>query len=164
MKKFILPLSLLSLFAFNAQAQVIPTKTITTEFNVNMNILAACTVETPEAANFGDVLPTSTSNSAETEVTVQCSKGTPYVLAMAPSSGEMDGIGYLSSVGGGTDKVSYSIFQDSARTKPWGASPELTVEGLGNGKAEVHTVYLHNTEANFEPGAYSDLVDVFVGY
>lgn len=160
MKKFILPLALLSLFSIGAQADSIDSK-----FNVNMNILEACKVDAPPPANFGDVFPFSTDNVAKTDLTVQCSKGTPYTILLVNLHAPWGNTsGQMTSVDGGEDIVIFEMFQDIARTKPWGHGQDTAKTAVATGEAQVHPVYLYNEDANLKPGVYEGVTNVYVQY
>jgi spore coat protein U-like protein len=62
--------------------------------------------------------------------------------------------------------VLYGLYQDSARTQPWGNTVGTnTTSGTGTGTAQTQTVYGRvAAQATPAPGSYSDSVVVTVGY
>ncbi len=141
-------------------------------FNVTatVTLLAQCKVTAPSTLNFGSV---SLSGSAPWDalvnnLQVQCTRTTPYHIKLNV------GQNYLSTgatrqmastTSGVPDKVAYALYQDSARTLPWGDTVNTnTLSGTGTGAAQAYTIYGRITALPVRPGAYIDTVTVVVTY
>ncbi len=164
--KRLLMLSVLSLglaFAGAAQAGV-----ATGTLNVSMNMLADCTVTTTPV-NFGNVARGT--YHANGDVTVNCSSGLPYSIAL--DSGQ-NYVGYAREMinDGGTMYVPYWLYKDSGYTTEWadidhaGTYPMGTsLADTGTGADQPHPVYgevsIYGSELN---GNYADVVNVSVYY
>jgi spore coat protein U-like protein len=140
-----------------------PAATDTATFNVTANIVDACDVQATNQA-FGAYTPSaSTALDASSTVSVYCTVGTAYSLALNVGSGggSFTGRKMLS----GSNELMYNLFTSAARTTIWGdgSGSTSTVSGTGAGllTAATHTVYGRigiNQDAN--PGAYSSTVTV----
>jgi len=168
-KKTLLASALLALggFAVSAGAATGPA---TTSFKVQLVVEKACSVSATDL-DFGsqDSTATNLSESTNGTVTVTCSKNTPYIVGLAPSNGDANGAGEMTS-GTTSDTVGYQLYQDSGHSTIWGNDGTLSaagneVSGTGTGSAETAIdVYAQVTSANVEPGTYSDTVNVNVTY
>lgn len=155
--------------------------TATGSFDVKLNITSVCTVNAAKTAqdiNFGDV-PAGTAISAAlisnrtsaTALSVQCSKGAPYVINLSPTNvSSTTGAGSMS--GPAADKITYQLHSDSAGKKAWGNTSALGTAGNGVGgtgtglsTAINHPVYSTVTSTtDVTVGAYTDTVNVSVIY
>lgn len=168
-KKTLLASAMLALggFAVSAGAATSPA---TTTFKVQLVVQKACSVSATDL-DFGsqDSTATNFSESTNGTVTVTCSKNTPYIVGLAPSNGDANGAGEMTS-GTTGDTVGYKLYQDSAHSTVWGNSgalgaPGNEVSGAGTGSAQsALNVYAQVSAANVEPGTYSDTVNVSVTY
>lgn len=146
----------------------------TGSFNVLLQVDPVCTVNaaiTAQDIDFGTIdagatpVPVIATNT--TALSVQCSKGSAYQIALTPASlGSTDGTGEMTN---GTDVIAYSLFSNAAATTPWGSLTSNDVDGTGNGTAASelinHPVYAKLTgSTNVTTGAYIDLVNVSVTY
>lgn len=135
-----------------------------------MTITKACAVSATNL-NFGSPSSTATNVVEATAgtVTVNCSKGTPYTVGLAPSAlngGTSNGTGAMNGTGSNTDKVPYALYSNASRTTVWGNSQGTnTVAGTGTGAAQPPlSVYGIVPSAGFEPDSYVDTVTVNVVY
>ena len=147
--------------------------TATGSFKVLLKVDSACTVNAEignqNNINFGTVNAGATPNPAVATSTlplsVQCSNGSPYAIALTPvSTGNSDGTGEMKK---GADKVAYSLFSDVAATTTWGSLDTNDVEGTGAGNLvkNTHAVYAKVTGSTDVPaGNYEDTVNVAVTY
>ena len=172
-----LALVLLAAGATGAQAQ-----TATATFDVKIKITKTCAVTTaPNTIDLGSVAATAAavSQTGNTPFKVNCSKGTPFFIGMAPSSGNggtTTGTGNMASVANAatnTDKVPYTLYQDAGYGTIWGNT--ATTSSVGNGmsgtgagmavaNAKSFTVYAKATNVDFTPDDYKDTVTVNVNY
>lgn len=97
-------------------------------FNVTITILKACSVSAGGSNNIGlgSVDSTAVNTSGTTNITVTCSRTTPYYIGLLPSSangGTTSGSGSMASSANSatnTDKVPYQLYSDAALSKAWG--------------------------------------------
>ena len=137
--------------------------TDTATFSVTANIVDACDVQATNHA-FGAYSPSSsTALDATSTLSVYCTVGTPYALALNIGTGGGTFTG-RKMVSGGNELV-YNLYTSAARTTVWGdgSGATGTVSGTGTGllTASTHTVYGRigvNQDAN--PGSYSSTVTV----
>jgi spore coat protein U-like protein len=163
-----------------AASAVAATSPATATFQVLMKINKACTVTAGAASNIqlgavAGVDSNSGANSGSNTISVTCSKTTPYYVGLAPSTtngGTSNGTGNLISTTApttNTDKVPYTLYQDSAFGTIWGNTATSTAAGngkgsTGTGAAQSLTVYAQAPSANFTPDSYADTVTVNVNF
>ncbi len=163
----------LAVFAMAAGSAVAATNPATTTFQVKLTVLKACTV-TATNLDFGSQdANIATALTGTGTVSVTCSKTTPYQIGLAPlatNGGTNVGTGFMPSLtpATNTDKVPYSLFQNSTATTVWGNTAGTnTVGGTGTGAAQpAVSVYgkVAIGAANVTPDSYADTVTVNVSY
>lgn len=176
-RKSLLVAALLAVGAAGAQAASTPANlTAASTFQVKMTITPACTVAATDIA-----LPSvaaqsaAVTQSASNTITVNCSKGTPFYVGLAPSNNSTVGAGTMAGTGSNTDKVPYQLYSSASFTSAnvWGNT--ATSSSVGNGKsgtgagmasakAVSFTAYAQATNADFTPDNYTDTVTVNVNY
>ncbi len=142
--------------------------TATSSFQVQITITKSCSVTSGTPINFGNVAASSPRVTANTNISVTCSRLTPYTVGLAPTGSSTTGAGQMSgAIGGNTDKVPYQLAKDAAGAI-WGndtaAGTSNVVAGTGSGAAQSLTVYAIVANANFTPDVYTDTVNVTVTY
>jgi spore coat protein U-like protein len=145
--------------------------TATSTFQVLITVTKACSVTAGTASNidFGSVASTATALSASSNISVTCSKSTPYNIGMLPSNNNTTGAGVMSPVVAGPDTIAYQLRSVSATGPIWGntATPTAVgngVAGTGTGAAQSIPVWATVASVNVTPGAYLDTVTVQVNY
>lgn len=147
--------------------------TATANFQVKMTILKSCSVTAGAASDItlGSVSSTATNTSGSNNISVTCSKTTPYYIGLAPSNNSTAGDGRMSPtvLGSSSDTVPYQLRSVSATGPVWGNTATATTVGngvgdVGSGAAKTHTIYAVAPSANFTPGSYADTVTVTVNY
>lgn len=142
------------------------------DFDVTLTIQGSCDVISADTVAFGNVLASVGTATADGDVTVQCTKGTAYALALnggAHSSNNINARQMLIG-GAGTDTIAYQLYQDSGTSTVWGETANTdTVDGTGAGFGaafnQVHTVYAEATIVGSETvGNYSDTVTATVTF
>lgn len=152
----------------------------TATFNVQMTITSSCAVTTaPSTINLGSVATqtAAVNQNGSTTFKVNCSKGTPFYIGMAPSAangGTSSGTGNMvGAISGNTDKVPYTLYSNTGLTTVWGNTATSssvgngmsgTGGGMAAGKAVPFTAYAQATNADFTPDTYTDTVTVNVNY
>ncbi|SUA44069.1 Uncharacterized secreted protein [Neisseria zoodegmatis] len=167
---------------FYVSIRIMPTCNVATHTGT-----AAPTEDASNAANadidFGDHLSSSSLNvereSAAGErgesINVTCTKGTPYWVSLTPTSTSSDnGTGKMSGVANSAaatsgDKISYSLYSDSARRNAWGNQKGVNaLQGTGQGMSNTirHPVYgkVAGSELDKTAGRYFDRVAVTLTY
>ena len=148
----------LAMFASYATAA-----TDTATFSVTANIVDACDVQATNHA-FGAYSPSSsTALDATSTLSVYCTVGTSYSLALNVGSGGGTFTGRKMVSGG--NELLYNLYTSSARTTVWGdgSGATGTVSGSGTGllTAATHTVYGRiGVNQDVNPGSYSSTVTV----
>ncbi|CAN0652670.1 Spore coat protein u [Nitratireductor aquimarinus] len=98
-------------------------------------------------------------------VTVTCTPGTAYTVGLDGGQAAAPPAARLMSKG--SETVTYGLYQDAARSLPWGltAIPGEAVPGTGSGSGQVLTVYGRvPPQTTPSPGTYTDTVVVTVTY
>jgi spore coat protein U-like protein len=144
-------------------APTVEAATDTATFSVTANIVDACDVQATNHA-FGAYSPSSsTALDATSTLSVYCTAGTAYSLAMnvGTAGGTFTGRKMLS----GSNELVYNLYTSAARSTVWGdgSGATATIGGAGVGllTAVTHTVYGRigvNQDAN--PGSYSSTITV----
>ena len=70
--------------------------TATSTFQVQITITKSCSVTSGTPINFGNVAASSPSVTANTSISVNCSRLTPYTVGLAPSNSNTLGAGVMS--------------------------------------------------------------------
>lgn len=136
-----------------------------TTFAVNATVVNACTVSATAMA-FGTVVPSAsaaTYTSTQSAITVNCSTGDVYSVALTAGISGVEGTRYMQGTPT-TNHLLYALFNDSARSTNWGTTAGF-VGGTGSGVAQVLPVYGQISTQTAPPnGAYSDTITVNVTY
>lgn len=148
--------------------------TASSTFKVLITVTKACSVTAGAGSNidFGSVTSAATALSASSNISVTCSKSTPYNIGLQPSSTaatDTSGAGFMSPIVAGPDTIAYQLRSVSATGPIWGntATPTAVgngVAGTGTGAAQSIPVFATVASANVTPGAYADTVTVQVNY
>ncbi len=167
MKKIILVLGVLIFsLVFSATTYA---GTVTGQLQVSATVVTACTVSTT-AVNFGNVTGVSDYVNATADVTVNCSNGLSYHIAL--DAGTHYPGGYYRNVAGSGYQADYEILKPSenvywgdaeyARTYLWGS----VIADTGNGSDQAHTAraYLHPFSGIPAGTVLTDTVTVTVHY
>lgn len=146
----------------------------TADFQVRITIAESCTISAGDVA-FGSVTR-STDATATGTLTVNCSQGTPYTIALnngtnsgTPTAKATATSRLLKKSGDTTDSIPYGLYLDGSHTAVWAndasdASSEKT--GTGNGDDQDLTVYARVLAANTNvpAGDYVDTVTATVTF
>jgi spore coat protein U-like protein len=126
-------------------------------------VLSNCVVSA-SGVNFGSAGIIAANVDATGSTTVQCTNSTPYTVALdGGTSGATDPTQRKMSKG--AEKITYGLYQDSARSQGWGNTTGQTVGGTGTGSSQALTVYGRvASQTTPSAGSYSDSVVVTVTY
>lgn len=133
-----------------------------TNLSVSTSVNVTCTI-TANAVAFPPYSPNGTDVIANGTVTTTCTNGSSATITL--DQGQNAGTGSTDAAplrrlsDAGTNKLSYSLFQNTDRTTVWGNTPGTGVNITGNGAAQNTTVYGKIPAGqNVPPGTYSDTV------
>jgi spore coat protein U-like protein len=131
-------------------------------FTASASIPDNCHVSA-EDINFGAQGVLTANIDAAGQVSVTCTSGTPYTVAL--DGGTMGGAPTARKMSKGAETIRYGIYQDAARTQPWGDTVGTTVAGTGSGLAQVLVTYDQvPPQMTPSPGNYADTVVVTLTY
>ena len=128
----------------------------------NATVTPQCSVNSPNTLNFGSVVSLGAAIDAQTTLSVSCSNQLPYTVGLSSASGSIP-TGLQMTYG--TNKLTYAVYQDSARTMGWGNVSGQWVAGTGTASSQSLTVYGRLPIQTLPPaGTYTDTISVTVTY
>jgi len=133
-------------------------------FTVQANVLPACTVSANNL-DFGTAGVLAANQDATNTISVNCSNLVPYTISLDGGlTGAPDPA--LRKLANGPAQVTYGIYQDAARSAPWGDTIGTnTIGGTGTGSVQNYTAYGRvPTQTTPTPGIYTDTIVVTVTY
>jgi len=145
-----------------APAQAVDNKT----FDVTITIKNSCHVTSTENVAFGNRQALVATVDTTGSVSVQCTNGAPYEVALNAGVNSTNDINARRMKHAtGTDTIAYQLYRDSGYADIWGQTDTVdTVGGTGTGFGDTsfdvkHVVYARATIIGDEPaGTYSDVV------
>lgn len=136
--------------------------TATSQFNVTLTIASGCGIELATDVNFGLQSYIVNNLTAQGSVTVACTDGLPYTLAL--DGGQSNNVN-ARKMANNTSTVNYQLYQDAANQVPWGNQSGNWVNGTGTGLAQVVPVYgLVPGPQSVVAGNYVDTITVTIAY
>nr|WP_244423682.1 spore coat protein U domain-containing protein [Nitratireductor pacificus] len=133
-------------------------------FNISATVASNCLVSTQDV-DFGTQGVLGTNVDATGRVSVTCTPGNSYSVGL--DGGASGGPPTARLMTKGAETVTYGLYQDAARSLPWGSGsvPGEAVAGTGTGTSQDITVYGRvPPQATPSPGTYADTVVVTVTY
>jgi spore coat protein U-like protein len=134
-------------------------------FTVSADVQSSCELSVG-ALDFGTISNVISSPVDQTaSIAVSCTQDTPYAvtLDMGLGAGVTDPAFRLMK--NGTNTLSYGLYQDAARSAPWGNLATNDVDATGTGTVDTYTVYGRiNAGQTAVLGTYTDSVVVTVTY
>ena len=123
----------------------------------------ACSVSASPVA-FGTVTSLAANIDAAGTISVNCSTGASYTVGL--DGGVNGGTSATSrKMANGSNRVTYGLYRDSARSQGWYTDTGTTYAGTGNGTAQVINVYGRvPAQPSPTPGNYGDTVTVTLTY
>lgn len=139
------------------------TNSATSSFTVSANYLSNCIMATSNLS-FGTIGGLATAIDAEAPLSLTCSTGGSYTLALdGGQAAASDPTQRKMSKSGVT--VTYGLYRDAARQLPWGSDMTTVRGGTGTGNAQSITVYGRiPVQAMPPPGTYQDVIVATVSY
>ncbi|MBJ9721127.1 spore coat U domain-containing protein [Acinetobacter calcoaceticus] len=130
-----------------------------TSLKVSLTIIETCEVSTQGNLDFGSVVRSQPVADAITNISVQCSKNTPYQLAVTSDNN------FELKSAASTASVAYVLYQDAGHTQIWAGSGGKIRSGVATGMKEnipIHGAITSST--NVQATKYEDWVRVNVIY
>lgn len=140
----------------------------TQPFQVKAVVKKSCNVTIGQHIEFAKQFSLNQRILAEGEIKVRCNNNASYRIGM--SEGDGAGATFANRFMSNQDrsqKIAYSLYMDTARTKVWGDSDDNSdrKSGVGNGSSEAYSVYAAvNPQPTPAAGIYEDTVIVTVHY
>jgi len=138
----------------------------TDSFEVTATVLASCDVTADDLA-FGNYDPVGAAHlDAETSLSVTCTNGTAYHVGMSLGSGSGASMSERRMTkSGGSQTLSYVLYQDTQRSVLWGNTGGDRQAGTGDGTPDLIHVYGRVPMQQAAPaGSYSDTIVVTVSW
>ena len=133
-------------------------------FTVRTTVLNTCTINAA-SLNFGANGVLASNVDSSNTISINCNSGLPYAIGL---DGGLSGASNPEArkMTNGPEQVTYAIYQNAARTQPWGNSTGInTVSSVGTGLNQVFTAYGRvPTQTTPQAGTYTDTVVVTVTY
>lgn len=129
-----------AVLGLSASAALASTQSAT--FGVTASVAASCSI-TADSLNFG-AYDGSTTLTPTSTVSVNCTNTTPYNVGLnaGTGSGATTTTRVLTGTTSASNKLNYTMWQNSARTTNWGNTVGTDTEsGTGSGSAQSLTVY-----------------------
>ncbi|WP_332309142.1 spore coat U domain-containing protein [Candidatus Burkholderia verschuerenii] len=140
----------------------------TLSFTVQATVINDCTINASNIS-FGTSGLLKSTLTANGTITVACTNAAPWSVALNAGTSANATVASRRRMTrtGGTEQVTYQLYQDSAFTKPWGDGTVGTVAytGVGTGSSQNIAVYGRVLPQTSQPaGSYSDTVMATVTY
>ncbi|PIX61765.1 MAG: hypothetical protein COZ47_00225 [Lysobacterales bacterium CG_4_10_14_3_um_filter_64_11] len=146
----------------------------TGSFQVTANVVASCRVTSTTDIAFGTYDPADANNTAALDasgdISVRCVKGTAANVAIEQGASPAAGSSCttpLRRMAGGTEFLSYGIFQDAARTTVWGCTTTNDQSFTATSVATPTTLSTYGripAGQDVGVGAFADTVNVTVTF
>ena len=147
--------------AMTTAAPAYAQSTDSADMEVTATIEDSCTITAGSMA-FGLVdLTTGTDHDTSATITLSCTNGAGYSVAMGNGNNYASGSHNLSD---GTDVIPYDIYSDSARVSVWEGATEVTGTAGADDVELVAYGRIPSTAGNVPAGDYSDTVSVTVTF
>ena len=134
-------------------------------FTVQGNVSSSCEVDST-ALNFGSLASVIAAPVDQlAQITVRCTDTTPFDLRLGLGNGSNVLNPEFREMTNPLGLIKYGLYQNSARTQPWGNTPETDLSSVGEGFDQLFNVYgrIHSGQTA-QPGIYSDQVVITIEY
>lgn len=136
---------------------------------VSGTVVASCTVATTALAFGANLNVLSGANIDGTAtVTATCSTDAPYTIKLNAGTTAGATVTARKMVGGtgGTGNLNYALYSETTRTNNWGEDAATDKDVVGDGTAQVHTVYarIPSGQNTVSIGAYTDTITATVDF
>ncbi|HEY1961191.1 MAG TPA: spore coat U domain-containing protein [Rhizomicrobium sp.] len=136
----------------------------TTSFAVTASVQPVCTISASNLA-FGNYAAAQVD--AQSQISLSCASATPWNVGLNQGSFSGATVTTRKMAGPGSSPLSYSLYQDAARSRNWGNTVGTdTVPGTGTGSAQSLNVYgrIPGAQTAVVPGNYADTIVVTLTY
>ncbi len=132
-------------------------------FQATATVLKSCNVSASNL-NFGAVGDLTTIVDGQSALSLQCTQGTGYTVSLNGGlSGATDPTARKMMMG--SQSITYGLYQNNARSVPWGTQASATLAGTGTSSSQMIPVYGRvPVQATPGIGTYSDTIVVSVTY
>ncbi len=140
------------------------TNGIAAPFTVTATNVTQCSVSST-AVNFGTAGVLQSNVDATGTVSLTCTNAAPYTISLnGGNAGATDPT--LRKLASGANQITYGLYQDAARTLPWGSTAGTNTQaGTGTGLSQTYTVYGRvPPQTTPAPATYSDTVVATITY
>jgi spore coat protein U-like protein len=172
MRNSIVYLSASALLALAGTALAAPPNPATTNIGVSATVTKNCTVGATAVA-FGAYYPTAGALVANSTVSVNCTKTTPFQVSLNKGTTAGGSLAQRLLTDGAGNTLQYNLYKDAALSIVWGdntgGTQWNTGVGAGMATAVTFTAYGSLPDIAFNqgaqpPGLYTDVVTVSVAY
>lgn len=149
---------------FTLSSPVIHAATAQTTFQVTATVVGTCSISATALA-FGSYNPSSPSLNAANTVSITCTNGTSYSVALNAGSGSGTVANRLMT--GSSATLGYNIYTDNTYSVVWGDGSGTSVPktGTGSGVVQNLTGYGQIATGQYQPaGNYTDTITATVTY
>ncbi|AYO53236.1 Csu type fimbrial protein [Acinetobacter wuhouensis] len=151
----------LTLAGIGASAYIYAGNQNSVQFRVQVHIKESCNISSQGASNldFGTVNRSADSLSAQGNLNITCTQGTPYTIALK-SDRKM-----LNQATSGA-VIPYTLYQDANQSIVWGFDSNQSYTNTGIGANQNIPVWgkVAKQDTNVPSGSYSDTVTAVVSY
>lgn len=135
-------------------------ETASSNFQVGVDVVATCSISAADMTFSQITTGTTSANDAASDITVNCSDGAPYSVALSNGSNYSGG----RRLTNGTTFINYALYQDPNRSSSWDNANRLNF--VGTGSNQTHTVYGRILAGQSVPnmGSYADTIVATVTY
>ena len=132
----------------------------TASFDVSVQVLASCSISASNMSFASITTGTTTNTDATSTLTVNCSSGTPFTIALGNGNNYSGG----RRMTNGTTNINYYLYSDSGRSSQW--SGATVVSGTGSGSDQNFTVYgrIPSEQNISNTGIYADTIIATITY
>jgi spore coat protein U-like protein len=158
----VLSIAVVGLLALGIVSTPAVAATATATFDVTVTVATSCSASATALA-FG-TYDGSALNGSSSGITVTCTNGTPYTIALdTGKNGGSENTRYM--LHGTSDKVAYTLFSDASRLVPWNTGTNI-VSSTGTGSAQA-PFPVYGTIAQGQAvvaGSYIDTITATITY
>jgi spore coat protein U-like protein len=135
-------------------------ETANSNFQVGVDVVATCSISAADMTFSQITTGTTSANDAQSELTVNCSDGAPYSVALSNGDNYSGG----RRLSNGATFINYELYKDNSRSALWSTASALSA--MGTGSNQTHTVYGRILAGQSVPnmGSYADTIVATVTY
>ncbi len=130
------------------------------QFNIKITIKETCNISSDTSdVDFGNVNRSSSDVSAQGNLTVTCTSGTPYNITLKSNR-------VMSNTTTSGLSIPYTLYQDSTQSVIWSADTSSAYTNTGTGATQQISVWgkVLSQNTNIPAGSYADTVTAVVNY